>query len=408
MAVVGYIKRKNMLDVISCIRKGPVVTKTEIVKKTGLTMGTINTFVDELKATGLVTESGIALSTGGRKSVLYSFNPQSFYMVGVSITLTDTSIGLFDYSLTRLDSVTIGHITDGHGIEKEINVIYSSINGLLYKNQIPADKVAGIGVSVPGLVNYNKGVIIELPHIPAWKNVPLAQILHENTGIHALVDNNNNCNALALKWNDSRYDHRNMIFLSTIEGIGIGIIINGDIYRGSRHLAGEIGHITVNPSGAECACGSKGCIELYAANPEICKTAQENLGSNKKSELYRLCGGKPFDMQMLTKAAKTGDTFALQVLEDSVFYISLCVENVIKTYDPDCVVLNTLWLDGFPDLKAKMIDGIFARTEFIRRDEMQIALCDDESLYLRAAANLVLDNDLRLENPEGILHRLCL
>ena len=392
---------------MSCIRKKPLITKSEITRATGLTAGTVNTFIGLLTAKKLVLENGIAESTGGRRSIIYSLNPKSNYLIGVSLMLDCVVTGLYDYGMSLIDSTTSNRTISGR-IENEAGKMAQSILELIRKNNIAADKVAGIGISVPGPVNYQKGVILDLPHIPGWKNVPLAGMIRENTGFPVLVDNNCNCNVLALKWNFPEYDQENMVFLSTTEGIGVGVMIGNAIYRGSRHFAGEIGHITVDPFGAECSCGNHGCIELYAANPEICITAEAQMKKKAGPAFKKLVSNKPVSMEILIQAAKSGDSFALQVLDDASRYISICVENAIKSYDPDCVALNTMWLREFPDLWTKMVDNVFTSSKFIQRDGMKIIPCDIKDLFLAGAANLVLDHDLDTMNSEGLVQRLSL
>ena len=393
-----------MLNVLSCVKKYESITKSEIIKLTGLNVGTVNSFVGQLEKVGLVEESGVTVSTGGRKAIVYRFCPNAFFFIGVSIHIDSLTIGLFDYNLSILEKTEISYKIGVNSIDKDINTVVQIINDLILKNKIPKEKMSGIGLSVPGLVDYKRGVILDLPHIPTWKNIPVSQWINAATDLSVLVDNNNNCNVLALKWTYPEYAEKNLIYVSTVEGIGVGVVINGEIYRGKRYMAGEIGHITVNPHGEECTCGNRGCIELYASDTGICRIAQTELQKGAYSILADLRKNGTIDMSMLVLAARMNDPFVLRILDESTLYISICIENTIKTYDPDYVVLDIPWLNELPVYKSKVIDDIFLRTRFIQRDDIQIDLCNVTDIFLKGAANLIVDRDFNLENTTGILN----
>jgi len=397
-----------MLDVIACIKRGSPLTKQDVTRQTGLTGGTVNTFIGQLEAIGLVTESGNALSNGGRKAVLYSFQPKAYFVIGISLAVKKTTIGLLDCGLTVIDCIEFAQEMNGRGIEDTVHMIAKCVEELIRRNEIPQERLIGIGVSAPGPVDHERGVILELPHMPLWKNVPLSQLLFAETSLPVLVDNDCNCNVMALSWMTPKYSQKNLIYLATIEGMSVGILINGVSYRGSRYFAGEIGHISVNPFGEKCTCGNNGCIELYASNVGICDIASGRLQKGEASVLRELCEDGRVDIRSLIRAAKLKDQLAISVFDDAVLYVSLCIENAIKAYDPDHVVLDTIWLNEFPEYKARVIDGIFSRTKFIKRDNVQISLCDIEHLFLKGAANLVIDKDFSLENDTGLYSRLQL
>lgn len=404
MAVVSCVKRKNMLDVLKCLRFYGPLTKLDIMKHTGLTAGTVSTFVNNLISLGISKEEGISLSNGGRKAVIYSLNPKILYIVGAAISIERLTIGVFDLDFNIIDIHEEKYEIARHTVEDGIQYITETINSLILQSGIDREKIAGIGISVPGPVDYRRGVVVELPHAGRWKNIPLKSILSEKTGFNVIIDNDNNCNVLFLKSIKPQMNN-NLIYLSTVEGIGVGILIDGRVYRGSRFLAGEIGHVSIHPDGAQCSCGNRGCIELYASNLSIAESAREKMNYNKDTTLHELCGGdtSKVDMEMIIKSARLGDRFCLGLLEDASEYISLCVDNIIKSYDPDIIILDSKWLPAFPNIKNSVINKIFERTDFIKRDDMKIEMCDVENLFLKGAATLILEEQFSEENENSLI-----
>lgn len=389
MAINSYIKRKNMLEVLHCFKLCGKLTKQELAEQTALTFGTINTFVNELLAIGLVQEQGQALSTGGRKASIYGLNPSSLFTIGVSISIERISIGLFDLTFGIVDYFSEKTAFGTCSVENIIDYIAEKIENIITNNNIKKGYVAGIGISVPGPVDFNRGVILELPHIKGWRNIPIKTILIEKINLPVMVDNDNNANVLYLK---SNRENNNIVYLSTVEGIGVGITIDGKVYRGSRYFAGEIGHVSINPTGEKCSCGNYGCIELYASNLGIARGAGLLQNTDENA-----------DISTIIKDAQYQNIDSLQHLKRATDYIALCIDSIIKVYDPELIAVDSTWLSLFPNLTNHLLTKIFESSNFITRDDIKIEFLNEEKLFSKGAATLILDAQFDESNEDSLL-----
>ncbi len=389
MAINSYIKRRNMLEVLQCFKLYGKLTKQELAGYTALTSGTINTFVNELLAIELVQELGQALSTGGRKATIYQLNSGRLYTIGVSLSIEKISIGLFDLTFGIVDYFSEKTAFGSHSVENIIDYIAKKIEIIIASNDIKREYIAGVGVSVPGPVDFGRGVILELPHIKGWRNIPIKTILSEKTNLPVMVDNDNNANVLYLK---SNRENNNIVYLSTVEGIGVGITIEGKVYRGSRYFAGEIGHVSINPDGEQCSCGNYGCIELYASNLGIARSAP--LPQDKDGDT---------DISAVIKDAKGQKANSLQLLERATDYIALCIDNIIKSYDPELIVVDSTWLGLFPELTNRLLTKVFESSNFITRDNVKIEFLTEKKVFAKGAATLILNAQLDENNEDSLL-----
>jgi len=393
MAVTSLVKRKNMLQVLDCFRQYSKLTKQELSEHTTLTAGTINTFVNELLAQKIVIEDGLAISTGGRKASIYSLNPKSLYTIGISMGVEHISIGIFDFAFNLIAYANEKVKLADNLVEKIVQVLADKIEYIIDKNAIGKKDVAGVGISVPGPVDYSKGTVLELPHIKGWKNVPLGALLGEKLDLPIVVDNDNNANVLHIK---SNRENSNIVYLSTVEGIGVGVIIDGKVYRGSRYFAGEIGHVSINPCGEQCSCGNFGCIELYASNLGIVNSAKaqaKKLGLDKEA----------IGIDWIIESAKGQNSFSIQLLEQAVDHIALCIDNIVKAYDPALIVLDSTWLQHFPTLINRLMQRAYERTDFITREDIRIEIRNEDKLFLQGAASLIFCEQFNDENADSLL-----
>jgi glucokinase-like ROK family protein len=216
-----------------------------------------------------------------------------------------------------------------------------SVDTILGKARIKLEKVAGIGVAAPGAIDVNSGVCLYAPHHPNWKNVHLKQSFEQRFGKPCFVDHVNNCTALGqmLFGLGKGIDNFLCVLLGT--GISAGIMINGEVYRGVNCAAGEFGHICIDPDGPDCACGSRGCLEVYATGPALAKTGREIAKKNPASKMRALTAGKleSISAETIFQAATEGDPEAVKIFEDMGFYLGIGISNLINLFNPERIIL---------------------------------------------------------------------
>ncbi len=204
-----------------------------------------------------------------------------------------------------------------------------------------AGGVAGIGIASPGPLDRTSGTVLESPNL-GWKNVPLRDLVSEATGLPATLDNDANCAAYGEWWLGAGRLADRLICLTLGTGIGGGMILDGEVYRGASGAAGEVGHMSVDFAGRRCACGSLGCVEAYAAGPGIAARAVEGIEEGAVSSLTELAGRDParITAEMVCEAADAGDRYANQVLLETARILGVAVANLVNLFNPDVIVMT--------------------------------------------------------------------
>ncbi len=203
---------------------------------------------------------------------------------------------------------------------------------------------AAIGVSFGGPVLQSQGVVILSHHIPGWENTPLAAQLEAEFGARAAVANDANIGALG-EWRYGAGQGCASLFYVTVStGIGGGWVLNGSIYDGADGMAGEIGHVVVNPNGAPCVCGKRGCLEAEACGPAIARAARERMASRPRAgaRLVTLAGGRADDVTAVhvAQAARAGDALALAVLDHAASMLGKGLGSAINLMNPERIVIG--------------------------------------------------------------------
>jgi glucokinase len=199
---------------------------------------------------------------------------------------------------------------------------------------------ASIGVSGGGPLDPERGIIISIPNLPGWTEVPIARRLSAAFGAPVGIENDANACAIAEHRFGAGRGSRNMVFLTLSTGIGGGLILDGRIYRGHRFLAGEAGHTTIVPDGPPCGCGNRGCLETFASGTGIARRLRERRAALAGA------GGPPVDIPGTAKdvvdRARAGDAFSLDFLEETAAWLAVGLANLVYILDPERIVLGTI------------------------------------------------------------------
>jgi glucokinase len=205
-----------------------------------------------------------------------------------------------------------------------------------------SDRVAALGVGVPGLVNSKTNRIEILPNLPELTQVDVAAELAAQTGLPVVLNNDVNAAAYAELQVGAAKSRKNVFYASLGIGIGAGIIIDGQIYRGATGFAGEFGHMTIDPEGIECACGNIGCLETICSGPNIVRRTRERLYRDRTSSLSRLA--IPRDRELaaedIARAAREGDEMAQVMMERTGMFLGIALAAVINLLNVEMIVLG--------------------------------------------------------------------
>ena len=232
-------------------------------------------------------------------------------------------------------------------INKKYTVVLSKISSVLKS----IGNFKSIGIGVAGDIDSENGIMRYSPNLPCWKNVKLKKYFESNLRVKTAVDNDANCAAYGSYILDGKRKYKNLITLSLGTGIGGGIIINGNLYRGATGSAGELGHITINPAGPKCSCGNYGCIEAYIGKTGRLRIAKQ-MGFSKKY----------LDIKLLGKLSRKGNKKATAVFKRISFYLSIGINNIINVFNPDMITFTGGFSNAWNLLRINLTKELKKRT----------------------------------------------
>jgi predicted NBD/HSP70 family sugar kinase len=332
----GRMRSSNKRFILDYIRKNGPVSKKAISGCLQMSFSAVTTFVSELLAENTIIARGNAKSSGGRKSELFQPNPDAFYVCGADIQIDRLVILLQDFCGNLLERQEIPLNQTGEAYVAAL--LSDSVRQIYQKTSLFPDKLAGIGVSVPGIVNSGSGLVEFAPNLN-WKQVDLQQLLPVQP---VVIANEANAAAFGELYYGSAQETGNAIFLSVGHGIGSGLIFDHRLFAGRNFIAGEFGHMTLDPHGPVCRCGKRGCWETYASN-EAGLRLYEQLSGRKLSGFESLIG-----------LFLQNDAIALRVIEETVYYLGVGIANLINGLNPEMVViggsLGTIGDQIYPEL----------------------------------------------------------
>jgi predicted NBD/HSP70 family sugar kinase len=324
------IRDINRQFVLNYIRDREPVSRADIARVTELQRSTVSTIVEELKDEGLIEEIGAGASTGGRRPTLIRLRAAGVMAVGVDITPTSTTVVTSDLvgrvlAREEIDNSPRPEEMTAHVIER--------VRGLISRDE--SGTIAGVGISVPGLVDPGTGRVIYIPFF-RWRDWAIAEEIERATGLKPRVDNDANAAALAELWfgRPEVSDSRDFIMVLVAEGIGTGIVFDGQIYRGERGAAGEFGHMIVGQSGpVACSCGNRDCWEAFASERAAVARYLKNAGI-AEGETARSC------FVEVVERALGGEQAAIDALMETAHYLGIGISNLIAGLSPEAVVVG--------------------------------------------------------------------
>lgn len=374
------IKETNRKKIIGLLLEREEITKLDISRILDISITTVSSNISELKDKGIVEDVRTLESTGGRKAVSIKLNENCRYSIGVALTSKHIKISLVNLKREIIENVRIRHYNDG--IEKLIEIIKENLDLIIKKHHICSEKLLGIVFSIPGTVDFNEG-IIKYAYFLGVKEFNFKKSF-EYLNVPIFVDNEANLSAY-YEFLNRKDKLDNLLYVSITEGLGLGIIINGRIYRGDNNSSGELGHIKISISGKECRCGAKGCLEAYTSMNSLV----ENY--NNLSEESILDIGE-FEEQYTRKSYAS-----LKALEDYLSYLSVGILNLIMILDPSSIVIggdiNNLILDNLEMLKR----NIYKDNLFTDENNCNISVATFKESYLLGAAMLPIEEFLEIK-----------
>ena len=337
MVVTGskeMIRDINSHLVLETVLNDGPISRASISLKLGLTKATISAIVSDLIDRQLIREIGSDDTSLGRKPILLEFCKENGHIL--SIDLGVDTITAFTADLKGNDC--------GLKIYPNNYTRSNIISGLIYIINLSLEELpktpfglTGIAIGVHGVTNGNE---ISFAPYYNYTGLPIADKLSEHFGVPVFLENEANLSVIGEKC--FCYNVPNMIGLSVHSGVGAGIIINGELYSGINGNAGEIGHTIINVNGLKCPCGNHGCLEQYASERAILRTYAEGRGLDKVT------------IEEFVSAYNFGDELAAGLVDQFILYISVAVNNLLNTFNPDVIVINSGFTINIPELHERI------------------------------------------------------
>lgn len=375
-------------SLLNFVRKQGPLSRVELAERTGFSKSSISIYVSNLIKTGLVYED----NRGDRKKGDIRIRENSAFVIGIDLGATSVDIGLCNLEGTILNSFSVAvSVTDGP--QPVMDLIVSGIDTLLTRHQQTNIPLLGIGIGLPGYVHYESAEVTSQVIMPGWSGYNIRQKLEERFGCPIFADNDVNAMAIGEKTYGLAKDVDHFIFVKIGTGIGAGVILKGEIYRGARGSAGDIGHVGIEGVNVRCKCGNLGCLETIASGSAITREAYMLAEGNKSPRLKELFAEKGYlETKDVKTAADYGDGEALELIIRSGRYIGKILAKLTCFYNPSLIVIGGNVTKLGEKFIAAIKEEIFAKSLPIASHILQIQQSEMvETVGMRGTAEMAMN-----------------
>lgn len=348
---INLVKAHNLQAILLSLLHDAQLSRVQLARKTQLSTTTITNLIAELLDQGIVTEEDSPSPTEprpvGRPRTGLRLVPDARYAVGVHI-----GIGLYRIAIVNLYAEPLHSRIESFDLDTPAEVVLEQLSlqmkDLIHNSGIDPLRIIGVGVGASGLVNHQTGVNILAPNL-GWRDVPIQSFLQSRVRLPITVDNNVRAMALGEAYFGLGRGVDSLVFVYGRTGVGAGLVVNGQVFRGSSTGAGEIGHVVMIPeNGAPCRCGHYGCLETLIAEPVILHQA-EAIARQAPNGLLASYLHQPGDARPIDRvfdAARHGDAAARQMIEQVAHYLGMALANLVNILNPELILLGGMFAQG--------------------------------------------------------------
>ena len=377
----------NRRIALNLIREHQPISRADLARRLKMTRGVISVLVQELIAQGLIYEGATGEAARGRKPTFLHIRTRDRLAIAVDVRFSKTYLMLCDFSGRQLSLEAYDTI---FGVPEFIKDLSARIRKAL-KSQGAKATCEGIGIAVPGMVDQRTGLILNAPTL-GWRRVDLRDKLAAATGMPVQIENSGRACALAQLWLErgDATSPNSFVYISVSDGVGVGIVANGELVRGHDHIAGEFGHMPLNLDGPRCMCGASGCWEAYISNlATLSRYFGWNLSKLNPNSL-RDAENSSFTVVDLIASARGGDAKAIAAIQATARFLGLGLGTIVKVVNPDCIYLGGEITTAWDLIESTVREALAERalTESAARTPLRVSTTQ-ESPRLRGAAALI-------------------
>ncbi len=359
------LKQNNRKIVLDMFRKASVLSVADVSIKTGISKPTIQKVINHFMESGFIIPEGKGSSTdeGGKKPLLYSFNRLYGYVIAIHVGPDFLYSAIIDMKseILHSDFQQLGDI----GIEEVTRMCAEVITNYSEDEKVSAGRLISVTIALPGVVDPATGCLVVTPHFPNWgNNFPFVSELKKLVSLSVPVqcDNINRYQAFAEMKAGKAIGKRNFMIIDAMEeGLGSGIVVNGELKHGAQNFSGEVGHMLLMPiSGPKCICGGKGCFEALVSLKRIGALIEEGRKRHKDSLIFG-DENKNTLLERLFNAFENEDEFAAVIMDEIAFWFASGINNVVLINDPELIILEGIYNvvgDRFIELVKYHLDRV--------------------------------------------------
>ena len=333
------LKNLNKHAIIDLIRfTSGGISRVEIARRMGLTRAAVSAIVDDLMSLGLVRETEGSYPSG-RRPIVLEINPDLGHVIGIDMGASHVMLILADFSGRQLHEIEVP-MDINEGPQICLARVAELVDQLLKEAGMSLSQISAVGVGVPGPIVQKEGMVSGPPIMPGWDRYPIRDHLQELWQVPVSLNNDAELGAVG-EWayGAGRGEH-NLAYIKVGTGIGAGLLLEGQIYRGSTGCAGEIGHITIDENGPLCTCGNRGCLEAIAGGAAIARKAMEAVRMGQRTQLAEMVHNGKLTVADVMNAARHGDHLAQRITAEAGMHLGTAIANIVNLFNPSMVVIG--------------------------------------------------------------------
>ena len=329
-ATVSGVRQRNRTEALRSIILSGHTSRAELARESGLSVASVTNLVSELISEGLIVEAGSVASSGGRPVTMLAPNPSGAYFLGADVGERGVAVEFFDLSMTRIDREFRGG-REGEPIEAISSDLDEALDALRERNPEAWPKLVGIGLGLPGIVESDAaGVQVLYAQSLGWRPVPIDELVTHDIAVFA--ENGAKTQAMAELWDGAARGVSEALVVLLGRGVGLGIVMGGELAHGLNSSAGEWGHVKIVRDGKLCRCGGRGCVEAYVGADAILESWREAGGTFEGSG-WRAVGD-------LLDADRAGDDVAVRVVAELVETLGSALGGLVNLTNPERVIIG--------------------------------------------------------------------
>lgn len=401
--LLSLLKQRNVAAVLRAMYFGQIDSRARMVSATGIAPSTVSSIIAQLVKEGLVEfiEGGGAMFSVGRPPILIRLNPLAFHLIGIEINLFQSRVMLvgIDGTVHAKEEIDFNARANPY---QALSTFLEATNQVVAKVGMEPEAIIGIGVSFRGLMDPEKGKVNRTTSLPEWNQVNIVDGFRERFACPVFAENNANAMVLGETRFGIGRGKKNVLGLIVEEGIGSGIVINGQLYSGHHSAAGELGHMIIIPSGPMCHCGNQGCLRTLASESAIEANAIRIMKTGVTTLLDQQLDGN--DLRISTRdvveAAARGDMVCSRLILEAARYLGISLINLVNILSPAMIIFNesplTLYKPFLDEIERTIREGAYSRVLGI--PEVVISSLRENAVCIGAASS-ALDRLLRANHP---------